>query len=389
MTQLLLRIFTKDGDRGAVGRLSGIVGVVVNLLLAAAKLLVGILAGSVSITADAMNNLSDATSSIVTFLGFKLAERPADEAHPYGHARYEYLSALVVSGIVLIIGFELGKSSVGKILSPEPMAFNGIMVPVLIASVLVKLWLFLFNRKLGKLVDSKALLATASDSRNDCVATMAVLIAAMVERYTGFILDGYIGLAVSAFILFSGICLARDTVSPLLGENASPELQSLIVDYVSKHPKVLGYHDLYVHDYGPGRRFASLHVEMDSREDPLMCHEIIDDLERECFSSHGIQLVIHYDPIVTNDPELDRLHRLVNATIKGYDPRLTTHDFRMVQGSGHTNLIFDVALPDDLRKCEKEIRQCLQDRLALENKTYYTVITFDSAAFDPRNFQEK
>lgn len=389
MTQLLLRIFTKDGDRGAVGRLSGVVGVVVNLLLAAAKLLVGILAGSVSITADAMNNLSDATSSIVTFLGFKLAERPADEAHPYGHARYEYLSALVVSGIVLIIGFELGKSSVGKILSPEPMAFNGIMVPVLIASVLVKLWLFLFNRKLGKLVDSKALLATASDSRNDCVATMAVLLAAMVERYTGFVLDGYIGLAVSAFILFSGICLARDTVSPLLGENASPELQSLIVDYVSKHPKVLGYHDLYVHDYGPGRRFASLHVEMDSREDPLMCHEIIDDLERECFSSHGIQLVIHYDPIVTNDPELDRLHRLVNAAIKGYDPRLTTHDFRMVQGSGHTNLIFDVALPDDLRKCEKEIRQCLQDRLALENKTYYTVITFDSAAFDPRNLQEK
>ena len=389
MTQLLLRIFAKDATRSAVGRLSGIVGIVANLLLAGTKLLVGVLSGSVSITADAMNNLSDATSSIVTFVGFKLAERPADEDHPFGHARYEYISALVVAGIVLIIGFELGKSSFAKILDPQPIEFSVIMLPVLVGSILVKCWLFAFNQKLGNLVDSNALLATAADSRNDCIATAAVLLSALLERFTGFVLDGYIGLAVSAFILYSGVTLARETISPLLGENASPELQSLIVDYVSSHPKVLGFHDLYVHDYGPGRRFASLHVEMDSREDPLLCHGIIDDLERECFASHGVQLVIHYDPIVTDDPELDRLHKIVDDALQVYDVRLTTHDFRMVQGPGHTNLIFDVVLPDTLQMRESAIRQHLLDRLANENTTYYLVITFDSAAFNANGLNSK
>ena len=385
MTKLLLKLFAKNGDRGAVGRLSGIVGVVCNLLLAAAKLAVGILSGSVSITADAMNNLTDATSSVVTFVGFKLAERPADEEHPYGHARYEYLSALVVAGLVLIIGFELGKSSIEKIFHPQLMEFNLLMLPMLIGSIAVKLWLFLFNRSLGNMVSSKALLATAADSRNDCLATLAVLISVLVEQFTQLPMDGYIGLCVSAFILYSGINLARETISPLLGENASPELRRLIVDYVSQHPKVLGYHDLCVHDYGPGRRFASLHVEMDSREDPLLCHEIIDDLERECYTSHGIQLVIHYDPIVTDDPEQDRLHVLVDSSLKQFDKRLSTHDFRMVMGTGHTNLIFDIVLPDDLRKREKEIQHHLEVTLQSEEKKYYTVITFDSAAFDPQN----
>lgn len=385
MTNLLLRLFAKNGERGAVGRLSGMTGVVCNLILAAAKLLIGIVSGSVSITADAMNNLSDATSSVVTFIGFKLAERPADEEHPYGHARYEYLSALVVSAIILIIGFELGKSSVEKIFAPAQTVFSALMIPVMLGSVLVKLWLYLFNRKLGMQISSDALLATAADSRNDCIATVAVLLCALVEKFTGLTLDGYIGLAVSAFILYSGVQLAKETISPLLGENASPELCALIVDYISSHPKVLGYHDLYVHDYGPGRRFASLHVEMDSREDPLLCHEIIDDMERECFNSHGIQLVIHYDPIVTDDPELTRLHELVDSILCDYDNRLRTHDFRMVQGSGHTNLIFDVVLPDDIRKQESQIKQYLNEKLACEDKTYYTVITFDSMAFDPHN----
>ena len=385
MTKLLLRLFCPNGDRGAVGRLSGMTGVVCNLILAAGKLLIGILSGSVAITADAMNNLSDATSSVVTFVGFKLAERPADEEHPFGHARYEYLSALVVSAIILVIGFELGKTSVEKIFSPSRTAFSALMIPVLLGSILVKLWLYLFNRTLGRQISSDALLATAVDSRNDCISTLAVLICALVEKYAGVALDGIVGLAVSVFILYSGIRLAGETVNPLLGQKASPELQALIVDYISGHPKVLGYHDLYVHDYGPGRRFASLHVEMDSREDPLLCHEIIDDMERECFSSHGIQLVIHYDPIVTDDPELTRLHELVDSCLGDYDERLHTHDFRMVSGSGHTNLIFDIVLPDALRRKESEIRQYLNDRLALEDKTYYTVITFDSSAFDPHN----
>ena len=383
MTKLLLRLFAPNGDRGAIGRLSGITGIICNVFIAAAKLLIGMISGSVSITADAMNNLSDATSSVVTFVGFRLAERPADEEHPFGHARYEYLSALVVSALILIIGFELGKSSFEKILAPVETVFSPLLIPVLLGSVLVKVWLFLFNRALGKKIESDALLATATDSRNDCIATMAVLICSLIEKFTGLSLDGYVGLAVSLFILFSGVKLARETISPLLGQNASPELKLLIVDYVSSHPKVLGYHDLYVHDYGPGRRFASLHVEMDSKEDPLECHEIIDDLERECFSSHGIQLVIHYDPIVTDDPELSRLHKLVDGHLQEYDNRLTTHDFRMVSGVGHTNLIFDIVLPDSLRKQENAIREHLKECLASEEMTYYTVITFDSSAFDP------
>lgn len=383
MTNLLLRLFAKNGDRSSIGRLSGIVGVVCNLLLAGAKLLIGVLCGSVSITADAMNNLSDATSSVVTFVGFKLAERPADEEHPYGHARYEYLSALVVAAIILIIGFELAKTSVQKIFHPESTVFSAALLVVLLGSVAVKFWLFLFNRTLGKKVDSTALLATAEDSRNDCIATLAVLVAALIEKFTAFSLDGYMGLAVSVFIFVSGIKLMRETISPLLGQSASAELRALIVDYVSSHPKVIGYHDLYVHDYGPGRRFASLHVEMDAREDPLLCHEIIDDMERECLSSHGVQLVIHYDPVITDDPELNRMHQKVDSILQKFDSRLNTHDFRMVKGTGHTNLIFDVVLPDDIQKEESAIKAHLANALAKEEMTYYSVITFDSVAFDP------
>ena len=383
MTKLLLRLFAKHNDRSAIGRMSGLVGIVCNLLLAAAKFFAGILSGSVAITADAMNNLSDATGSIVTILGFKLAERPADPKHPYGHARYEYIAALVVSGVILIIGFELGKSSFEKILHPEPTEFSLVLAVIMVLSICVKLWLYLVNRKLGKITGSNVLFATAVDSRNDCIATMAVLSATVIEYFTDWMLDGYMGLAVSVFILYSGISLARQTISPLLGESPDPELQEKIVDYVCSHPKVLGIHDLCVHDYGPGRRFASLHVEMDRREDPLQCHEIIDDMERECFQSHGVQLVIHYDPVVTDDPELSRLHTLVDQLLKELDPRLTTHDFRMVAGTGHTNLIFDIVLPGDLLTQEERIRQHIADGLTGEEKRYYLVITFDLEAFNP------
>ena len=377
MTKLLLRLFAPTYDRGAVGRLSGFTGIVCNLLLAGFKILAGLLSGSVSIMADAMNNFSDATSSVVTLVGFKLAERPADEEHPYGHARYEYLSALVVSAIILIIGFELGKTSIEKIFHPVQTVFSAVMAPVLVGSIIVKLWLYFFNSKLGKLIDSDTLLATAQDSRNDCVSTASVLLCAVVEKETGLTLDAYVGLAVSIFIFVSGIRMARETISPLLGENASEETKAKIVDYISVNPLVLGYHDLYVHDYGPGRRFASIHVEMDRRQDPLLCHEVIDDMERECYASHGIQLVIHYDPVVTDDPELDRLHTLVDEALKDYDARLKSHDFRMVQGNSHTNLIFDVNLPNDLRTQERAIQEHLQKELAQEKQTYYLVITFD------------
>ncbi len=384
MTKLLLRLFAKKGeDRAAVGRLSGIVGIICNLLLFAGKLVVGTLAGSVSITADAMNNLSDATSSIVTLIGFKLAEQPADEEHPYGHARFEYLSGLAVAALIIVIGFELGKTSVQKIISPEPVEFSAVLAAVLLGSIAVKLWLSLFNRTLGKRIDSGTLLATAADSRNDCIATGAVLLAAILERLLDIRVDGWFGLGVSVFILYSGAGLAKQTISPLLGQTASAELQALIVDYVSANPKVLGYHDLMVHDYGPGRRFASLHVEMDRNEDPLLCHEIIDDMERECMESHNIQLVIHYDPVITDDPELTRLHGVVEELLRTYDYRLCIHDFRMVQGTGHTNLIFDVAIPSDLQQKQKEIKKYLDDTLAVrESGKYYTVITFDLASFN-------
>ena len=390
MVELLLKIFVKDASdgknaqvRSAVGRLSGITGIVCNLILFAFKLVAGTLAASVSITADALNNLSDAASSIVTLLGFKLAERPADEEHPFGHARYEYLTGLVVAAMILVIGFELGKTSVGKILNPTAVEFTWVTALVLATSIAVKLWLCKFNTRLGAMIGSNALLATAADSRNDCMATGAVLLAGVVEAFTSFRIDGFMGLAVAVFILYSGIQLARETISPLLGEATDSEARELIVDYISTQEKVLGYHDLMVHDYGPGRRFASIHVEMDRNEDVLLCHEIIDDMERECMDSHGIHLVIHYDPVVVDDPELERMRQVVSAILKVKDPRMSIHDFRMVPGEGHTNLIFDVSLPCAFRGQEKEIQKALEAALNdLGEGRYYTVITFDQLEFN-------
>ena len=390
MTELLLRLVAGDradyrspDTRARVGSLSGAVGIGCNALLFAGKLAVGLLTGSVSVTADAMNNLSDASSSIVTLLGFRLAQQPPDEDHPYGHARFEYLSGLAVAVMIMLIGFELAKTSVEKILHPTSVAFTAVTALVLLGSIGVKLWLFLFNRKLGRLIGSTTLEATAADSRNDCVSTLAVLAAGAIEFFFDVRIDGFVGLGVALFILLSGWGLARQTISPLLGEAASPELRELIVDYVSTQPRVLGYHDLMVHDYGPGQRFASLHVEMDAGDDPLYCHEIIDDMERECLRSHNIHLVIHYDPVITDDPELNRLRKKTAELLQRRDERLTLHDFRMVRGTGHTNLIFDVALPGDLRGQEKAIQfglnQALNEGSAM---VYHTVITFDPADFN-------
>ena len=390
MTNLLLRLFVRDsGDpsspaaRSAIGALAGAVGIFCNLLLFAGKLLAGTLSGSLSITADAMNNLSDASSAIVTLLGFRLAARPADEDHPYGHARFEYLSGLAVAVMIILIGFELGKSSVQKILNPTAVEFGILPAAVLLASILVKLWLSRFNADLGRRIGSTTLKATAADSRNDCISTGAVLIASLAEYFLRWRIDGFMGLGVAVFILVSGWNLARETISPLLGEAASPELKRLIVDYIEKQPHVLGYHDLMVHDYGPGQRFASLHVEMDVREDPLYCHELIDDMERECLRSHNIQLVIHYDPVVTDDPEMNSLRDRVARFFLEADGRMSIHDFRMVKGTGHTNLIFDVALPADLKGREKDLKRQL-DAMLNEGSpvTYYTVITFDPATFN-------
>jgi len=385
MTKLLLHLFVKNWKdpkdprvRGAVGKLSGTVGIVCNLLLAAGKLAVGILSGAVSITADAMNNLTDAASSILTLVGFKLAEKPADSEHPYGHARFEYLSGLAVAGLILVIGFELGRTSLNKLLHPAPVEMTLPLMGILAATIFVKLWMCLFNRRLGKHIGSQTLLATAADSRNDSIATGAVLISAIIEYFTDLPVDGWMGMAVALFILYSGITLAKETVSPLLGEAAAPELRQYIIDTVTGNCCVLGWHDLMVHDYGPGQRFASIHVEMDQKQDPLVCHEIIDDLERLCYEKHNIHLVIHYDPVVTDDPELDALRQPVTNAVQSFDPRVSIHDFRMVWGAGHSNLIFDVALPHEMRNEKAALKAAVDNALAKNREgTYNTVITFD------------
>ncbi len=389
MTDFLLRLFVKNSQnvedsnvRAAYGSLSGLVGIVCNLLLFAGKLSVGLLAGSVAIVADAVNNLSDAASSIVTLVGFKMASKPADADHPFGHARMEYLSGLAVAVMILLIGVELAKGSVEKILHPEPVAFSTVLVVVLALSIGVKLWMSLFNRKLGRKISSKALEAAAADSRNDVIATAAVLAAAVIGKLTNLQIDGYAGLLVAAFILWSGIGLVKETVNPLLGENADPELRKILIDEVRSNDKVLGFHDLMVHDYGPWQRFASIHVEMDNREDVLVCHDIIDDIERRCLEEHHVHLVIHYDPVVTDDQELLHMRSLMQAALKEFDRRLSLHDFRMVRGPGHTNLIFDVMVPYGTLDQKFAIQDHLEEKLKEESHKYYLVITFDDASFN-------
>lgn len=381
----LLKKFVPDFEntqsesvRRAVGTLSGSIGIGMNLLLFLGKLLAGLLSGSVSVTADALNNLSDASGSIVTLVGFRLAGKPADEHHPFGHARIEYLSGLAVSVLILVIGLELGKTSLEKILHPAAVKLSAVTAAVLLISVGVKLWLWRFNARLGEKIGSTTLLAAAQDSRNDCIATGAVLAAALLEQMLDLRVDGIMGMAVALFILKSGWDLAKETVSPLLGENANPQLRQQIADFVCAHPKVLGYHDLMVHDYGPGRQYASVHVEMDYREDPLACHEIIDRMEWDCLRSCGIHLVIHYDPVVTDDPELNRLKNRVAEQLYHRDWRLKLHDFRMVPGKNHMNLVFDVALPADLRGQEEQLRLSMEEELNREGpRTYHLRITYD------------
>ena len=367
-------------QRSNLGKKAGLVGIFVNLLLALAKLLVGLISGSVSIIADALNNLMDGASSIVTLVGFKLAEKPADEEHPFGHARSEYLAGLVVAMMIFVVGYELVFSSVKKMMNPTAVDFSLPVAVVLVLSIAVKYGLSIYYKKVGNEIFSTTLLAAAVDSRNDVVMTAAVFFASVIERFCKIQIDGYIGLVVSVFIIYSGIVLAKETMSPLLGEGINEELKEILEDYILSCPKVVGCHDLIVHDYGPNHRFASIHVEMDKAEDPLVCHEIIDDMEEECMRSHGVHMVIHYDPIVTDDPEVERLKQLVIMILHIKDERLSIHDFRMVQGQGHENLIFDVLLPLDLKGQEKSIKKSLDEALnTIEPKTYYTKITFDTA----------
>ena len=354
MTEFLLRRFvrgypdvSRPESRTACGNMAGAVGIVCNLLLCGFKFLAGIVTGSVAISADAVNNLSDASSSIITLLGFRMSAKPADAEHPYGHGRTEYLSGLAVSVMILLIGLELVKSSVEKILHPAPIEAGVLPVVILSVSILVKLWMAAFNRKLGRLIASPALEATAADSRNDVISTGAVLAATLLQMAFHWQLDGWMGLAVALFILYSGWGLVKDAIAPLLGQAPDPELVAHILEVTREYPGVLGIHDLIVHDYGPGRRFASLHVEMDAAGDVLRSHDVIDQIERRFLAQDGLHVIIHYDPIVTGDGQTAYARDYLARAVKSIDPRLTIHDLRMVPGHTHTNLIFDLVVPHD------------------------------------------
>ena len=386
MTEFLIRRFVKNSAdtkdarvRAAYGNLSGAVGIVCNALLCAAKLAIGAVSGSVAVTADAVNNLSDASSSVVTLVGFRLAEKPADREHPYGHARIEYIAGLAVSVMILVIGLELAKSGVEKILHPQDTALSPVTAAVLALSIAVKLWLASFNRTLGKKIDSAALLATAADSRNDVISTAAVLVSLAVSALTHWQLDGWMGLAVALFILVSGAKLRKETLDPNLGAAPSEELTDYNAKKVLSYDGVLGTHDLMVHDYGPGRRFASVHVEMDAGKDVMESHDIIDNIERDFHDNDNIHLVIHYDPIATGDEAVGTLRAWTLARVREISPQLSIHDFRMVAGPSHTNLIFDVSAPTDFPMDDASLKAAIAEKLAHgdDGARYYAVITVD------------
>lgn len=384
MGELLTRVFIKDRNnvsdpkvRGAYGRLCSIVGIVCNVLLCGFKMLVGFLTGSVAITADAINNLSDASSSIISLLGFKLSEKPADDEHPYGHGRYEYLSALTVAALVMVVGFEMVGSSLDKILNPAPVDFGLFPVIVLVASILVKLWMAFFNNKIGKKINSATLTATAKDSRNDVISTSAVLASTVISHFTSLELDGWMGMAVALFILYSAHGMIVDSISPLLGDPPSPELVNSINEKILSYPGVLDTHDLIIHDYGPGRKFASVHVEMAAEANVLESHDIIDNIERDLSEEFGMLTSIHYDPVITSDPRIDVLKSDILEILAELDEGITMHDLRIVPGNSHTNVIFDCVLPRSSKMSEGEFKSYVSKKVAKKHASHYCVITVD------------
>ena len=359
------------------GRVAGAVGIATNLLLCALKLLAGWVSGSVAILADAVNNLTDSGSSIIMLVGFKLAGKPADEKHPFGHARIEYLSGVIVSFIVLFLGLELGMTSIEKILSPEPADFNALTLLILGVSILIKLWQCFFYRSVGKTIDSQTVYATSSDSRNDAIATGVVLLGALLTRLTHVNLDGVLGLAVAVFIVVSGVKLIMETGDPLLGVAPDQELVRSIYQKILSYDGIIGIHDLTVHNYGVGRCFASVHCEVPAEEDILKSHDIIDNIERDFLKEDRIHLVIHLDPVVTEDQRANALSEQVRGLVAKIYPQVSIHDFRVVWGITHSNVVFDVAAPFSLQDSDEEIREKIGDAVAGLDSSYRTVITID------------
>ena len=385
MTDLLLHLFIPKGKEGsdnrlAYGNLASVVCIACNVLLCSGKIAAGAIFGSIAILADGLNNLSDASSNVISLIGFKLGSAPADSKHPYGHARYEYIAALAVSLMILVIGVELGRESLTKTLHPEIAQFSWLSAGILLVSILVKFWMAAFNRKIGRMIDSEVLLATAADSRNDVISTAAVLVALLLTKLTGFQrIDGLMGLAVALFILYGGIGMVRDTLSTLLGEAPDPAFVKHIEDTVRSYPGVLGVHDLMVHDYGPGRRFAVLHVEMPAETDVLESHDLIDNIERDLWVKDHIHVTIHYDPIVTSDPHVEQVRELLQNKAAQLDAHLNVHDVRLVVGKTHTNVVFDCVVPPDCKLTREEIREAFEDALKAAYPDHYCVIKLENS----------
>lgn len=385
MTKLLISLFVKNSGnvtdakvRSAYGTLGGMVGIICNLLLFAGKFFAGIITGAISITADAFNNLSDAASSIITLIGFYIAGKPADEDHPFGHGRMEYVSGLIVSLAILLMGFELLKSSIEKIIHPENITFQIISVVILIVSILVKFWMAVFNKSIGNRIQSEAMNATATDSLNDCISTAAVLGGMLIFYFLGYNLDGIIGVLVACFVLWGGYGAIKDTLNPLLGELPDPQLVDNIEDMVMRHDMVIGVHDMIVHDYGPGRRIVSLHAEVPYTVDIMKAHDMIDHIEMRLMQEYQCEATIHMDPVVTDDEETTKTKEKIQTLIDQYDKTLSIHDFRMVTGKTHTNVIFDLVVPYgkkyDVKKILKDIRQKIREEMPGQ---YFAVIKVD------------
>ena len=383
MITLLARLFLKpDGKseadlRKAYGVLCGAAGIGLNILLFLGKFFAGTLAGSIAITADAFNNLSDAGSSFVTMLGFQLAGQKPDSDHPFGHGRIEYLSGLGVSLLILLMGFELAKSSIAKIIHPEPVEFDLLVLAILAVSIAVKLYMFFYNHRLGKKLNSSAMLATATDSLSDSVATTAVLVATLVGHFSGLMIDGWAGILVALFILWSGFNAAKDTINPLLGTPPTHEFVEEIKTLVMAHPAIIGIHDLIVHDYGPGRVMISLHAEVSAAGNVLDIHDEIDNVEKELQEKLGCHAVIHMDPVVIDDGVTADTRKRVQALIHCIDDQISIHDFRMVAGPTHTNVIFDAVVPFGFRLTDDEVAKKIQEAVRALDGNYFAVVTVE------------
>lgn len=384
MTDLILRIFVRDHKntedpavRDKCGRVAGAVGIVTNFLLFLMKIIVGTVFHSVSVTADAVNNLTDSGSSVVTLIGFKIASKPADEKHPFGHARIEYLSGVIVSFIVIFLGLQLGMSSVEKIITPEENALTPVALVVLVISILAKLWQCLFYRKVGRMIKSESVEATSKDSRNDVIATSVVLLGAVITMLTGVNLDGYMGAAVALFIVFSGVQLTISTADPLLGQAPEGELVQTITEKMLSYPGIIGMHDLAVHNYGVGRCFASAHCEVDAKNDILVSHDLIDNIERDFSRDLGIHMVIHLDPVIVGDARTDALHCKVQSLVTALYPTVTIHDFRVIWGVTHSNIVFDAAVPFAVKDSDAVITQKVEAEIQKLDPDYRTVVTID------------